>query len=178
LGFFNKYLGILTNSPIFCMGELFWKNLKFVKKNKEFITDDLKLNRGMNIKLKTINIEEPSVIEIDMAFFAKPLYELEVDEYNQAIGRIKHSFNKICGQFVKTNKDILSGKYINDFKFTSANLKKGYNKYVVLLLYVKQRDTMAFNKIKKMLKPNLKEMSGQLIESIKKEGFSCHKNKE
>lgn len=36
---------------------------------------------------------------------------------------------------------------------------------------------MVFNKIKKILKPNLKVMSGQLIESIKEEGFSCHKNK-
>ena len=33
------------------------------KKNTSVITEDLKLNRGLNVKLKTLDINNPKVIE-------------------------------------------------------------------------------------------------------------------
>ena len=43
------------------------------RKNKKItsvITEDLKLNRGLNVKLKTLDINNPKVIEITFNLFA------------------------------------------------------------------------------------------------------------
>ena len=59
------------------------------KKNTSVITEDLKLNRGLNVKLKTLDINNPKVIEITFNLFAIPQEQCDIEDYEESITNIE-----------------------------------------------------------------------------------------
>ena len=147
------------------------------RKNLTFISNDLKINRGMVVKLKTINMNEPDVIEINMSCFAIPNETLEIEVYEESISSINKFCNKAFTSYLKKNSSFLSNKFIFDFNFTSANLKKGYNKAVTLSVYVKQKNELKLTKLKNEIRNTIKDTVREITDKIREEKFSCYKVK-
>lgn len=149
--------------------------MEIKKKNLSLTTEDLKINRGLNVKLKTLNKDVPSIIEIKINLYAIPNKTYEIEDYDLSISKIRKKYNKICREYVCHNSNLLSDKFISDFNFTSANLKKGYNKSVSMSLYVKNKNNLPFNKLKNIFRINLKDYMRELSDEIRNEDFSCYK---
>ena len=147
------------------------------KKNTSVITEDLKLNRGLNVKLKTLDINNPKVIEITFNLFAIPKEQCDVDDYEESITNIEKKYKLACKEYINSNKDIFQDRFISDFNFTSANLKKDYNKYVTMSLYARQKKELNFKKLKSIIKNTLKETTFKISKEIIANGFTCSKNK-
>ena len=147
------------------------------RKNLTFISDDLKINRGMVVKLKTINMNNPDVIEINMSCFAIPNETLEIEEYEESISSIKRACNKAFTSYLKKNSSFLSNKFIFDFNFSSANLKKGHNKAVTLSVYLKQKNGLKLAKLKNEIRNTIKDTVREITDKIREKNFSCYKAK-
>ena len=98
------------------------------KKNTSAITDDLNLDNGLNVKLKTLDINKPNVVEISIDLFAIPKEQMDVEDYEKSISIIKRKYRSACMAYINANGGIFQNRFISDFNFTSSNLKKDYNK--------------------------------------------------
>ena len=141
------------------------------------ITDDLKINRGLVVKLKFFNVDDPRVVEIMFSLFAIPKEELTLEEYEKSISAIERKCVAEFRKYVRSNGEILQNRMISDFNFTSANLKKNYNKYVSFSIFVRQSGSLPMNKIKTKIRESIKEMSSNVSKCFSENGFACSKKK-
>lgn len=153
------------------------ENKKQKKENLSGCTDDLRIHRGFNVKLKTVNVMEPNVIEINISFYAIPTVDKVDEEYEHSINNIRKRYNRICIDYLHSNSELVGDKHITDFSFTSANLRKGYNKYVTMSLYVNQKTKCRFSRLKGKFRDTLKDVVIKLSEKLREEDFTYSKTK-
>ena len=80
--------------------------------------------------------------------------------------------------YVSDNSDLFDKRSILDINFTSANLKKGYNKSVQMSLFVRQKYPKSLSKIKNSIKETIKPVINTITSKILEEGFKCYKKKQ
>lgn len=148
---------------------------KKVKTN--YISDDLKFSRRFNVKVKTLNVYQPNVVEIVLSFIAIPKDDLTQNVYNSSIERIKKTYFNECTKYIKNNRDVFRKECIMDFNFSSANLKKGYNKIVSMSLVLRQNGTLSFRKIKSYIRKTFRASAKCVVDMCREESFKCCKAK-
>lgn len=151
--------------------------ISYNTKETQYCSDDLKVNRGIVVKMKTFNGMKPNVVEIAFSFYAVPQISNTDDGYAKSIALLKKKINKICKRYVCDNGNTFGSKSIVDCSFTSANLKKGYNKYVTVSLYVKQLNQLNLARIQNRIKNTIKSYSFEITSAFQEEKFSCYKTK-
>ena len=147
------------------------------KKNTSAITDDLNLDNGLNVKLKTLDINKPNVVEISIDLFAIQKEQQDVEDYEKSISIIRRKYKSACMAYINTNGDIFQNRFISDFNFTSSNLKKDYNKHVTMSLYARQKKGLDFNNLQLKIKDSLKDTVAKINHDITVNGFKCSKIK-
>ena len=151
-----------------------WTN----KKNTTLTSDDIRVDRKAVTKVIMTNINNPQVIEINLSLFAIPTQDKTKDEYNEQIDRIVKASHNILKGYVTNNHELFGNRSILDINFTSANLRKGYNKSVQMSLFVKLKEKNKFTKIRSEIKETIKDSVNQITSMIMEEGFKCHKRKQ
>ena len=117
----------------------------------------------------------------------KLLAQTEIEEkfdYNQKNTELIKTFINELYAIIKKGSEISieigyknDKKFIFDFNFTSANLKKGYNKAVTLSVYVKQKNELKLTKLKNEIRNTIKDTVREITDKIREENFSCYKVK-
>ena len=148
------------------------------KKNTTLTSEDIRVDRKVVTRVIMTNTENPCVIEINLSMFAIPNQQRSKDEYEEQINRIVKESQKILKKYVLDNHELFDGRSILDINFTSANLKKGYNKSVQMSLFVRQNQLRKFTKIKNNIKETIKDYVNQITSKIKEEDFKCFKKKQ
>ena len=147
------------------------------KKNTSAITDDLNLDNGLSVKLKTLDINKPNVVEISIDLFAIPKEQMDVEDYEKSISIIKRKYRSACMAYINANGGIFQNRFISDFNFTSSNLKKDYNKHVTMSLYARQKNGLDFSQLQLKIKDSLKDTISKISQDITANGFKCSKIK-
>lgn len=147
-----------------------------IKDNSE-ITNDLHIGRGMVVRFKTNDVNNPKVVVIMITCYVTPTVDKPMEEYESSISRIRRCFSQSCRNYVLKNSELILDKRICDMVFTSGNLKKGYNKSVTMSLFVRQKGDIKWAKLKKGLRNGLSDVVNEMTEAIKKEDFTCKKEK-
>lgn len=148
------------------------------KKNVTKASEDLRVDRKSITKISIVNINNPSVIEINTSLFAVPNEQREICEYEEQINRITSHASKALRAYVREHQDLFEKKCILDINFTSANLRKGYNKSVQLSLFVRQKNIKTFTKIRNDIKETIKPVINSITNKITAEDFKCYKKKQ
>ena len=143
------------------------------KKNTSAITDDLNLDNGLSVKLKTLDINNPNVVEISIDLFAIPKEQMDVEDYEKSISIIKRKYRSACMAYINANGGIFQNRFISDFNFTSSNLKKDYN----MSLYARQKNGLDFSQLQLKIKDSLKDTISKINHDITVNGFKCSKIK-
>lgn len=151
--------------------------LKNAKKDFSEVTDDLRLGRSIAVKFRTGNVFEPKVIEMQLSCYVNPTINKSAEEYEKSVSLLRRKFNIIADDYISKNQNWVHNKKICDLTFTTGNLKKGCNKSVTMTLFVRQKENLTWDNIKKCLRNGMADMLTDLTECIRKEGFSCKKNK-
>ena len=148
--------------------------------NKENIkqkTEDLNVNRGVITRIITPNENNPFVIEINLSMYVVPNNDFEKEEYEEQVTRITRFSKKTLKSYVSSNRDLFDGNSILDINFTSANLRKGYNKSVQMSLFVKHRGIENKRTLRNEVKNTIKNTVNSITRNIREEGFSCYKRR-
>lgn len=144
------------------------------KNNKE----DLHINRYSVFRVTKPNINLDDVFRFDISLYAIPTRQLDMDEYDEQVKTIKKYINHTLKKYVINNNNIFFTNSIIDISFTSANLRKGYNKSVQASMFVKTRDIYSnkdfIGRIKETIKPTIK----MITDKFACEGYKCHKTKQ
>ena len=138
--------------------------------------EDLHVDR--NCVVNAIEENSAGVVEIKIQAYVVPTQQLEPEEYNSQVSRIITRMKRILSEYVMNNlNDFLPNKII-DINFTSANLRKGYNKNVTVSLFVRKRYDLKIGKTRKMVKDGIRQYVSNMIGMIKSEVFKCYKRKQ
>lgn len=147
-------------------------------KNTRIVSEDISVDRKAVTKVIMTNIYNPNIIEINLSMFAIPIHQRTNEEYDEQIKSVIKTSKKVLQKYVLDNQELFDKKCILDINFTSANLKKGYNKSVQMSLFVRQRKSNKFTKIKKEIKGTIKDSVNLITSKIKEEDFKCFKTKQ
>ena len=147
------------------------------KKNTSAITDDLNLDNGLSVKLKTLDINKPNVVEISIDLFAIPKEQMDVEDYEKSISIIKRKYRSACMAYINANGGIFQNRFISDFNFTSSNLNKDYINHVTMSLYARQKNGLDFSQLQLKIKDSLKDTVAIISQDITANGFKCSKIK-
>lgn len=148
------------------------------KKNLLKTSEDLRVDRRVVTRISMLNINNPGIVEINTSFFAVPNEDRETEEYEWKVGRIVSYMKRELRKYVSNNSGMFDSKHIIDINFTSANLRKGYNKSVQVSLFVRQNPVKKFTKIKNEIKETIKPVIKSIADRITEEDFKCYKKKQ
>lgn len=154
------------------------QKLTIRKKNVTLASDDIRVDRKAITKVIMTNINNPAVIEINLSMYVIPNNQREMEEYQEQIDRIAKESKRLLSCYVSDNTDLFDKRSILDINFTSANLKKGYNKSVQMSLFVRQKYPKSLSKIKNSIKETIKPVINTITSKILEEDFKCYKKKQ
>lgn len=138
--------------------------------------EDLHVDR--NCVVNAVEENSAGVVEIKIQTYVVPTEQLEPEEYNSQVSRIITRMKRILNEYVINNLDDFLPNKIIDINFTSANLRKGYNKNVTVSLFVRKKRESRIGKTRKMVKEGIRQYVSSMIGMIKSEGFKCYKRKQ
>jgi hypothetical protein len=148
------------------------------KLSKRTNIEDLKLDRRAITKVVLPSQSNQSVIEFNVSMYVIPNQDCDIEYYEAQIHNIKKYATRRLREYVYSCHDVFDGKYIIDTNFTSANLKKGYNKSVQISLILKKVCDWKFLKLKRFIKKTIKPFVNDITNRIVEEDFKCHKRKQ
>lgn len=154
------------------------QKLTIRKKNVTLTSDDIRVDRKAITKVIMTNINNPAIIEINLSMYVIPNNQREMEEYQEQIDRIAKASQRLLRCYVSDNSDLFDKRSILDINFTSANLKKGYNKSVQMSLFVRQKYPKNLSKIKNSIKETIKPVINTITSKILEEDFKCYKKKQ
>lgn len=147
------------------------------QKNLMYSSDDLKVSKSFTTKVKTVNVDNPKVVELVISFVATPNETLEISEYEGNIKKVNYAFSKLSRSIANDLKDVVIDRYITDFNFSAANLKKDYQKQVTMSLFLRQKGGLGIKKISTRVKKACKAHIKLIEETVKNQDFRCMKTK-
>ena len=147
------------------------------QKNLMYSSDDLKVSKSFTTKVKTVNVDNPKVLELVISFVATPNETLEIAEYEGNIKKVNYAFSKLSRSITNDLKDVVIDRYITDFNFSAANLKKDYQKQVTMSLFLRQKAGLGIKKISTRIKKSCKSHIKLIEEVVKNQNFRCMKTK-
>ena len=152
-----------------------------LKSNKGIKNDsksDLCVNRGIVVLMTLPKNEIDDVFRIDMSLCAIPKADCEVDEYDAQRNRIVSYINRICKRYVNEHDNLFEKNSIVDVNFTSANLRKGYNKLIQVTMYVKSRNKFRYETFRERVRDTIKPTIRLMSDKFRSEGYKCYKKKQ
>ena len=144
----------------------------------QLISDDLSVDRKAVMKVSMNDVENPTVLTLCLSLFVIPENQLEKDEYESQVGRLSRYIKNEMRKYVLSNQGLFDKRMIVDVNFTSANLKKGYNKSVQVSVYVKVRNELKFQRIVKRVKETVKPSVNAITDRVRRDGSKCFKKKQ
>ena len=147
-------------------------------KKKDYTCEDLRVDRGAIASISMPNEENPSIMEISVSLFAIPKEQCDMDIYEEKVNRIVSYSNKLLRGYVRANSGVFDNKCIVDINFTTANLKKGYNKSVQMSMFVRKMVGVNGKRLILMMKDGIRPVVNSITSKIVEEGFSCHKRRQ
>lgn len=147
-------------------------------KKRDISKQDLRIDRRAIATLSTPNDDNPNVIEIGVSLFAIPKEDCVEEEYNDRVKRILSYSNRMLRSYVSDNSDVFDKRCIVDLNFTTAKLRKGYNKSVHMSMFVRKKGLIGENRLYMRMKEGLKPVVNAITLKITEEGFVCHKRKQ
>jgi hypothetical protein len=147
------------------------------KRSTVYSSNDLNISDNVIVKVKTMNVNNPTVIEVVLSFIAIPNDKRFPSEYIRSINEIKKTYFKACYEYNHSRGEIYRSDYIIDFNFTSANLKKDYNKSVSMSLYLRQKSHLQINELESDIVETFRSLVDKMIDKCNCENFKCSKVK-
>jgi hypothetical protein len=146
------------------------------KKQKRTNVEKRLKNDFFNIKLGTVNKNNPEVIYFEVRTFISPLEES--NNYSQVFAFLKKEFSKKIGDSLKLN-DFFSEKYILDFQIANSGIKINKKSYLSFQLFLKQKNEVIkeLKEIKKIAEPFLVNLLNEFKNDIISNNFSVTKTK-
>lgn len=129
-----------------------------------------------NVKLGTINKNNPSTVYVNGSVFISPL--LNKENYDNDINEIKNNFNKIIKSELKIS-NLFDNKFICDFDVRTSGIKPNKKSFLSFQYHLKQNK----NNIMKLdiLKNNVNQMINTVLNELEKNilehDFSLSKSK-
>ena len=154
------------------------RNQFFMLKKFKNIKDDLHINRGVIVVVTRPNIEIEDIYKIDISSYVVPKEECESEEYEEQVKNIKRYINRTLKRYVMGNSNIFCDNSIVDVNFTSANLRKGYNKSVQVSMFVKSKNKFEYSRFRDRIKNTIKPTIKMITDRFILEGYQCHKRKQ
>ena len=147
-----------------------------VKRQKRTNVEKRLKNEFFNIKLGTVNKNNPEVIYFEVRTFISPLEES--DNYSQVFAYLKKEFSKRVGKSLKVNTHF-SDKYILDFQIANSGIRLNKKSYLSFQLFLRQKDLVIkeLKEIKKVAEPFLTELLNNFKNDIISNNFSITKTK-
>jgi hypothetical protein len=146
------------------------------KKQKRTNVEKRLKNDFFNIKLGTVNKNNPEVIYFEVRTFISPLEEN--NNYSQVFAFLKKEFSKKISDSLKLN-DFFSEKYILDFQIANSGIKINKKSYLSFQLFLKQKNEVIkeLKEIKKIAEPFLVNLLNEFKTDIISNNFSVTKTK-
>lgn len=148
------------------------------QKDLSATTDELNISDLINIKIKTPEKEKPQLLQIDFNLWGKAKESLTPTLYNEDIESMQKDFKKAISTYVADNRFVFSPQFITEFNATAANLKKGYQKYMSMTAYVKQKRCIDWENITAYIEDTISLYARMITNSIDEHGFECLKEKQ
>ena len=147
-----------------------------VKRQKRTNVEKRLKNDFFNIKLGTVNKNNPEVIYFEVRTFISPLEEW--DNYSQVFAYLKKEFSKKISNTLKNN-DFFSDKYILDFQIANSGIRLNKKSYLSFQLFLRQKSVVIkeLKEIKKIAEPFLTELLYDFKNDIISNNFSITKTK-
>lgn len=147
-----------------------------VKRQKRTNVEKRLKNDFFNIKLGTVNKNNPEVIYFEVRTFISPLEEC--DNYSQVFAYLKKEFSKKISNTLKNN-DFFSDKYILDFQIANSGIRLNKKSYLSFQLFLRQKSVVIkeLKEIKKIAEPFLTELLNDFKNDIISNNFSITKTK-
>jgi hypothetical protein len=147
-----------------------------VKRQKRTNVEKRLKNDFFNIKLGTVNKNNPEVIYFEVRTFISPLEES--DNYSQVFTYLKKEFSKKISNTLKNN-DFFSDKYILDFQIANSGIRLNKKSYLSFQLFLRQKSVIIkeLKEIKKIAEPFLTELLNDFKNDIISNNFSITKSK-
>ena len=133
-------------------------------------------NDFFNIKLGTVNKNNPEVIYFEFRTFISPLEES--NNYSQVFAFLKKEFSKKISDSLKLN-DFFSEKYILDFQIANSGIRINKKSYLSFQLFLRQKNEVIkeLKEIKKIAEPFLVNLLNEFKNDIISNNFSVTKTK-
>lgn len=144
---------------------------------RKYQEEELGINRSLNVRVKCPNHENPKVIEVAVSMYAVPKTDKTEEEYEMSVKKIRRTADKSLRKYVKAEDELFDDKIITDYTFTSTNLKRNRNKYVVFSVFIRQKNDYPYFKIRKKIRDSIKECTFEISNVFHEEEFSCYKKK-
>lgn len=146
------------------------------KKQKRTNVEKRLKNDFFNIKLGTVNKNNPEVIYFEVRTFISPLEEN--NNYSQVFAFLKKEFSKKISDSLKLN-DFFSEKYILDFQIANSGIRINKKSYLSFQLFLKQKSEIIkdLKEIKKIAEPFLVNLLNEFKNDIIGNNFSITKTK-
>lgn len=139
---------------------------------------DLSINRGAIITVTIPRTEVDDVFKVDITLCVVPKKDFESEEYEQQRKRITSSINHFLKRYVVEHDGFLMSSSIVDINFSSANLRKGYNKLVQVSMYVRSRNCFRYSSFRERIKDTIKPTIRLITDKFREEGYKCYKKKQ
>jgi len=146
-------------------------------RKKEYNSGDLRIDRRAIATVSIPNEDNPSVMEIGVSLFVIPRKQFDMDVYQEQVDRITTYSSKLLKGYVRDNKDVFDDRFILDINFSTANLKKGYNKSVQMSMFVKKKCMRRTERMVSLIKDGMRPIVNAITKRMSEEGFSCHKRR-
>ena len=147
------------------------------KKKVSLTSEDISVNRGVVTKISVVNVDKPDVVHINLSFFAIPKKQMRPVEYEKSVEVIKEHTRQSFLSYICKNRDLFNRRHIMELNFSTANLRKGYNKSVKFSLYLKQNAALGFKELQRKVKGTIKGTVADITDNIRKNGFICSKQR-
>ena len=133
-------------------------------------------NDFFNIKLGTVNKNNPEVIYFEVRTFISPLEES--NNYSQVFAFLKKEFSKKISDSLKLN-DFFSEKYILDFQIANSGIRINKKSYLSFQLFLRQKNEVIkeLKEIKKIAEPFLVNLLNEFKNDIISNNFPVTKTK-
>lgn len=155
------------------------ENQFFMPKNKvKNNKNDLCINKCAIVKVTRPSIEIDDVFRVDVSLYVIPKNQYEPDEYEEQVNRMIKHINYVMKMYVLNNTNIFQANSIIDVNFTSANLRRGYNKSVQASMFVKSKNKFDYLRFRDRIRMTIKPTIRMITDKFKEEGFMCHKRKQ
>ena len=133
-------------------------------------------NDFFNIKMGTVNKNNPEVIYFEVRTFISPLEES--NNYSHIFSYLKKEFSKKISDSLKTN-EYFADKYILDFQIANSGIRVNKKSYLTFQLFLRQKGEVikVLNNVKKIAEPFLFDLLNNFKEEIINNNFSVTKTK-